>query len=71
MLQKHIVQWLIALGGLSAIRLITLDHIKQMLSAILDSEHLLPYASAAKAAVDFPVAFSDVARKVKMAAGIL
>ena len=71
MLQKHIVPWLIALGGLSAIRSITVDHVKQMLIALLDSEHLLPYASAAEAAVDFPVAFADVARKVKMAAGIL
>ena len=71
MLQKKIVPWLIALGGLSAVRSITLDHVKQMVIAILDAEHHLPYSSAAEAAVDFPVAFTDVARKVKAAAGIL
>jgi len=69
MLQKKIVPWLIAFGGLSAIKKITLDHAKQMVIAILDREHLLSYASAAEAAVDFPVAFADVIRKVKAAAG--
>ena len=43
---------------LSAIKKITLDHAKQMVIAILDREHLLSYASAAEAAVDFPVAFA-------------
>ena len=69
MLQKKIVPWLIAFGGLRAIKKITLDHAKQMVIAILDREHLLSYASAAEAAVDFPVAFADVVRKVKAAAG--
>jgi hypothetical protein len=59
MLQKQIVPWLIALGGLSAISSITLDHVKQMVIAILDSGYLLPYSSAAEVADDFPVAFTD------------
>ena len=71
MLQKQIVPWLIAIGSLSAIRSITLDHVKQMVIAILDSEHHLPYSSAAEAAVDFPVAFAGVAKKVKAAAGMM
>ena len=69
MLQKKIVPWLIAFSGLSAIKKITLDHAKQMVIAVLDRDHLLSYASAAEAAVDFPVAFADVVRKVKAAAG--
>ena len=71
MLQKQIVLWLIALGVLSAIRSIKLDHVKQMVIAILDSEHHLPYTSTAEAALDFPVAFANVARNVKVAAGMM
>ena len=62
---------MIALDGLSAVRSITLDHVKQMVIAILDSEHHLLYASAAEAADDFPVAFAGVAKKVKAAAGMM
>ncbi len=62
---------MIALGGLSAIRSIALDHVKQIVIAILDSEHLLQYSSAAEAAADFHVAFTDIAKKVEAAAGMM
>ncbi len=48
-----------------------LDHNKQMVIAILDSEHILQYSSAAEAAAYFPVAFTNIAKKVKAAAGMI
>ena len=70
-LQRFIVPWLIASHGLSYPK--TIDHVllKQMLIAIIDQNKLLgPYDSCAEQAKIYSVAFQDLVKKVKNAAGL-
>jgi hypothetical protein len=71
MLQRHVVPWLIALRGLSFAKTVKIDLIKQMVIAVLDADNLLQgNMTAEEAAAAYPVAFTDVAKKVKHAAGM-
>ena len=70
-LQRFIVPWLIASHGLSYPK--TIDHVllKQMLIAIIDQNKLLgPYDSCAEQSKIYAVAFQDLVKKVKNAAGL-
>ena len=71
LMQKFIVQWNIAIHGLSYAKKLTEKDIKAQLIAIIDSENLMPgYASCAEQASKYSVAFGDLARRVKAAAGM-
>ena len=69
-IQRFIVPWNIAIHGLSYSKMLTEKDIKAQLIAIIDSENLMPrYASCAEQASKYSVAFGDLAKRVKNAAG--
>ena len=71
LMQKFIVPWNIAIHGLSYAKKLTEKDIKAQLIAIIDSENLMPgYASCAVEASKYSVAFGDLAKRVKAAAGM-
>jgi hypothetical protein len=71
LMQKFIVPWNIAIHGLSYAKKLTEKDIKAQLIAIIDSENLMPgYASCAEQASKYSVAFGDLAKRVKAAAGM-
>ncbi len=71
MIQRFIVPWNIAIHGLSYAKKLTEKEIKAQLIAIVDSENLLPgYESCAEQASKYSVAFGDLVKKVKAAAGV-
>jgi hypothetical protein len=70
-LQGHIVPWLISNYGLNYAKTMKLDIIKQIIVAVCDEEHYLRCIMSALEAADiFPLALTDVARKVRLAAGM-
>jgi hypothetical protein len=70
-MQKFLVQWLIAMYGLSYPKRVELDVLKQMIVAICDEQHFLRCTMSAQQAADmFPFALTDVAKRVKHAAGL-
>lgn len=70
-MQKFIVPWNIALHGLSFAKKLTDKEIKSQLIAIIDSENLLPgFDNCAEIAAKHSVAFGDLAKRVKAAAGM-
>jgi hypothetical protein len=71
-LQKYIVPWSIAMFGISFPKTHTIETYKEMLVAIIDAEELMPGISpdCAKEAKLYPVAFGDLVKKVKFAAGM-
>ena len=69
-LQRFIVPWLIARYGLSYPKTMETHVLKEMLIAIIDQNKLLgPYDSCAAQSKIYAVAFQDLAKKVKNAAG--
>ena len=69
--QKYIVPWSIALFGYSLTKLQTIDTYREMLIAVIDAEQLLPgHPDCAKEARAYPVAFADLLKKIKHAAGM-
>ena len=66
--QKQVVPWFIALYGLSYSRSIKLDVVKEMVIATSDALNLLECSQTA--AEDFPVGLTDIAKRVKAAAGM-
>jgi hypothetical protein len=65
------VPWLIGIYGLSYAKTIKLDIIKQIIIAVCDEEHYLQCTMSVQQAADmFPLALTDVARKVRHAAGM-
>ena len=70
-LQRFIVPWLIAKYGLSYPKTMETHVLKEMLIAIIDQNKLLgPYDSCAEQSKIYAVAFQDLAKKVKNAAGL-
>ena len=70
-IQQSIVPWSIALFGYSFPKLQTFDTYREMMIAIIDEEKLLPgHPDCAKEAKAYPVAFNDLVKKVKHAAGM-
>jgi hypothetical protein len=70
-LQKYIVPWSIAMFGISFPKMHTIETYKEMLVAIIETEELMPCnPDCAKEAKLYPVAFGDLVKKVKFAAGI-
>ncbi len=67
--QRLVVQWLIAMYGLTYAKSLKLDVIKQQIMAVVPLLGLLTNCKAA--AEDFPVGLNDIANKCKAAAGIL
>ncbi len=71
LMQRFIVPWNIAIHWLSYSKKLTEKDIKAHLIAIIDSENLMPgYASCAEQASKYSVAFGDLAKRVKNAAGM-
>ncbi len=70
-MQKHIVQWLIALYGLSYTKATTIQVVREMI-IVLCTEHdyLECSISAEEAAKEYRVALNEAADKVKHAAGM-
>jgi hypothetical protein len=70
-LQRFIVPWLIATYGLSYPKTMETHVLKEMLIAIIDQNKLLgPYDSCAAQSKIYAVAFQDLVKKVKNAAGL-
>lgn len=70
-LQRFIVPWLIARYGLSYPKTMETHVLKEMLIAIIDQNKLLgPYDSCAEQSKIYAVAFQDLVKKVKNAAGL-
>jgi len=70
-LQRFIVPWLIAKYGLSYPKTMETHVLKEMLIAIIDQNKLLgPYDSCAAQSKIYAVAFQDLVKKVKNAAGL-
>ena len=72
-MQKFIIPWNIAIHGLSYAKKLTEKDIEAQLIAIIDSEnlHLMPgYASCTEQASKYSVAFGDLTKRVKAAAGM-
>ena len=70
-LQRFIVPWLIARYGLSYPKTMETHVLKEMLIAIIDQNKLLgPFDSCAEQSKIYAVAFQDLAKKVKNAAGL-
>ena len=70
-MQKFIVPWNIALHGLSFAKKMTNKEIKSQLIAIIDSENLMPgFPDCAETAAKHSVAFGDLVKRVKAAAGM-
>ena len=69
--QKYTVQWSIAMLGISFPKMQTIETYKEMLVAIIDAEELMPcHPDCTKEAKLYPVAFGDLVKKVKFAAGM-
>ena len=69
--QKYIVPWSIALFCYFFPKLQTIDTYREMLIAVIDAEQLLPgHPDCAKEARAYPVAFADLLKKIKHAAGM-
>ncbi len=70
-IQKSIVPWSIAMFGFGYPKLQTIETYREMMIAIIDADQLLPgHPDCAKEARAYPVAFNDLLRKVKHAAGM-
>ena len=70
-IQQSIVLWSIAMFGYSFPKLQTFDTYREMMLAIIDEENLLPgHPDCSKEAMAYPVAFNDLVKKVKHAAGM-
>ena len=70
-LQQFVVLWLIATYGLSYPKSIEIFRLKEMLIAIIDENHMLGQdPSCAAQSKLYSVAFMDLTKKVKAAAGI-
>jgi hypothetical protein len=70
-MQKHIVQWLIALYGLSYTKTTTTQAIRQMIIALCtEHEYLECRMSAEEETQEYRVALNEAANKVKHAAGM-
>ena len=70
-MQKHIVQWLIALYGLSYTKTTTTQVVRQMIIALCtEHDYLECSMSAEQAAKQYQIALNAAADKVKHAAGM-
>ena len=70
-IQQSIVLWSTAIFGFSYPKLQTIKTYLEMLIAIIDAEQLLHgHPDCAKAASKYPVAFADLVKRVKNAAGM-
>ncbi len=70
-IQKSSVQWSIAMFGFGYPKLQTIETYREMMIAIIDAKQLLlGHPDCAKEARVSPVAFNDLLRKVKHAAGM-
>ncbi len=70
-LQRFAVQWLIATYRLSYAKSIQISVLKEMLIAIIDEHNLLGEGqSCAVLSKQYALAFTDLTKKVKAAAGI-
>ena len=70
-IQKLIFQWRIAMFGYSFPKLQTDETYQEMIIAIIDANQLLPgHPDCAKVAKKYPVAFNDLLKMVKNAAGM-
>jgi hypothetical protein len=70
-IQKSIVPWSIAMFRFGYPKLQTIKTYREMMIAIINAEQLLPgHPDCTKEARAYPVAFNDLLRKVKHAAGI-
>ena len=67
--QRLVVQWLIAMYCLTYAKSLKLDVIKQQIMAVVPLLGLLTNCKAA--AEEFPVGLNDIAKKCKVAAGML
>ena len=71
-LQRVAVQWLIATYRLSYAKSIDMPLLKEMLISIIDENNLLgPGLSCAAQSKLYAIAFMDLTKKVKAAAGII
>ncbi len=68
-IKRQVVQWFIALFGMSYAKEIKLETVKEMLKALCTKLGLIPDVKAA--AEEFPVGFAEVAKRGKLAAGII
>ena len=70
-IQKYMVPWSIAMFGYSFPKMQTLETYREMMIAVIDTEELLPgHPDCAKEAKAYPVAFADLMKKIKHAAGM-
>ena len=70
-IQQSIVPWSITMFGYSFLKMQTFDTYREMMIAIIDEGKLLPcHPDCAKEVRAYPVAFNDLVKKVKHAAGM-
>ena len=68
--QRHIVPWLVALYGLKYAKTVKLDVMKEMVLALCPNLDFVGF-DAKEAAEEYPVGFTEVAKRAKSAAGIM
>ena len=70
-MQKFIVPWSIAIHGLSFAKSMKIEQVKEMLIAVIDELQLMPgYPDTAAVAKRHSIAFGDLAKQAKNAAGM-